>query len=280
MRLFGELVRGNPLYVFSLVLVILYLAYSSIVLMYPAVIPYNPTSINLVAALVPPSSSYPFGTDELGRNLILRVLYGAPLDAEVAVAVGLFGFAIGMLMGSIAGYFGGFIDQTIMRITDIFLAFPGLVLAVAVAAALGPGLMNALIAMAVVWWPVYTRIARGETLSVKEQQFVLAAKASGVSRIKIVTSHILSNVAAPTIAYATSDIGNIMITFSVLGYLGLGAQPPYADLGRIVYDGQPFVRFAPWYALLPGITLFAIVLSFTFVGDLIRDFLDPRLRRI
>jgi peptide/nickel transport system permease protein len=177
-----------------------------------------------------------------------------------------------------AGYFGGVINQAIMGVTDIFLAFPGLVLAVAFAAALGAGTFNVIIALAIVWWPVYTRLARGETLTVKEQQYVMAARASGLNGVKIVLSHIMPNVLTPMIAYATADIGNVILLSAVLGYLGLGAQPPNVDLGRIVYDGQNFVRFAPWYSILPGIVLFIIAISFAFVGDLLRDFLDPKMR--
>jgi len=139
-------------------------------------------------------------------------------------------------------------------------------------------MVNMVIALSVVWWPAYTRIARGETLSVKEQQFVTAAKASGVSGLGIVVGHIMPNVITTMIAYATADIGNVILLSAVLGYLGLGAQPPNVDLGRIVYDGQNFIRFARWYSLLPGVVLFIVAISFAFVGDLLRDFLDPRMR--
>jgi peptide/nickel transport system permease protein len=277
-RVFTGLLRRNPAYAIGLTVVSTYLVYSAIATIHPGVIGYSPSLVNLVDALRPPSSTYPFGTDDLGRDLFRKVLYGAPIDAGISLAVVVLSLVIGLLCGSVSGYFRGIIDQVVMGVTDIFLAFPGLVLAVAVAAALGPGLVNAMIALAVVWWPVYARIARGETLLVKEQQFVLAAKASGQSGIRVVISHIMPNAITPMIAYATSDIGNVIIWASVLGYLGLGAQPPYIDLGRIVYDGQNYLRFAPWYPILPGVVLFVIVLSFAFVGDLIRDFMDPKMR--
>jgi peptide/nickel transport system permease protein len=139
--------------------------------------------------------------------------------------------------------------------------------------------VNALLAIGAVWWPVYTRIARGETLSLKEQNFVLAARASGLGRTRIIVSHIIPNVATTTVAYATGDIGNIIILFSVLGYLGLGAQPPLVDLGRIVYDGQNYIQVAPWYSILPGAVVFVVCVCLALVGDMMGDLLNPKLRR-
>jgi len=277
-RIFKEVLRRNVLYPLGLTVVLVYLGYSAIFALSPGIIGYNPSYTNLGVILQPPSSSFPFGTDDLGRNLFLKALNGAPIDAAVSLAVVLLALLIGVLTGATAGYFGGVVQQAIMGVTDIFLAFPGLVLAVAFAAALGSGMVNVVIALSVVWWPVYTRIARGETLSVKEQQFVTAARASGLSGLRIVIGHIMPNVITTMIAYATADIGNVILLSAVLGYLGLGAQPPNVDLGRIVYDGQNFIRFAPWYSLLPGVILFIIAISFAFVGDMLRDFLDPRMR--
>jgi len=277
-RIFKDVLRRNILYPIGLVVVLAFLIYSAVFALFPGIINYNPSSINLNAILQPPSVAFPFGTDDLGRNLFLKVLNGVPIDAGISLAVVLLALTIGLLTGAMAGYFGGVINQAIMGVTDIFLAFPGLVLAVAFAAALGAGTFNVIIALAIVWWPVYTRLARGETLTVKEQQYVMAARASGLNGVKIVLSHIMPNVLTPMIAYATADIGNVILLSAVLGYLGLGAQPPNVDLGRIVYDGQNFVRFAPWYSILPGIVLFIIAISFAFVGDLLRDFLDPKMR--
>ena len=277
-RIFKDVLRRNILYPIGLVVVLAFLIYSAVFALFPGIINYNPSSINLNAILQPPSVAFPFGTDDLGRNLFLKVLNGVPIDAGISLSVVLLALTIGLLTGAMAGYFGGVINQAIMGVTDIFLAFPGLVLAVAFAAALGAGTFNVIIALAIVWWPVYTRLARGETLTVKEQQYVMAARASGLNGVKIVLSHIMPNVLTPMIAYATADVGNVILLSAVLGYLGLGAQPPNVDLGRIVYDGQNFVRFAPWYSILPGIILFIIAISFAFVGDLLRDFLDPKMR--
>jgi peptide/nickel transport system permease protein len=262
----------------SFAIVCLYLSYSAIMLLDPKLLGYNPRLIHLNIEFKPPSLTYPFGTDSLGKSIFLESLYGMPIDAWASLSVILFAFVIGILTGSIAGYFSGMVDEIIMRVTDVFLAFPGLILAVAIAAALGPGLTNAILALAVVWWPVYTRIARGETLSIKQNQYVLAARASGMTRTRIVISHVIPNVTTSLVAYATADIGNVIIIFSVLGYLGLGAQPPAIDLGRIVYDGQNYIQSAPWYPIFPALVIFFIVLSFTFVGDLAGEYLNPNAR--
>jgi len=278
LRIFKDVLRRNIFYPLGLIVVLAFLSYSAIFALDPKIIGYNPNYTDLNVILQPPSLSFPFGTDDLGRNLFLKALNGVPIDAAISLSVVLLALLIGVLTGATAGYFGGIVQQLIMGVTDIFLAFPGLVLAVAFAAALGSGMINVMIALSVVWWPVYTRLARGETLTVKEQQYVTAARASGLSGLRIVISHIMPNVLTTMIAYATADIGNVILLSAVLGYLGLGAQPPNVDLGRIVYDGQNFIRFAPWYSLLPGVTLFIIAISFAFVGDLLRDFLDPKMR--
>lgn len=277
-RIFKDVLRRNVLYPIGLIVVLAFMIYSAIFAVYPKIIGYNPSYTDLSVILQPPSLRFPFGTDDLGRNLFLKALNGAPIDAAISLSVVLLALVIGVLTGATAGYFGGIVQQVIMGVTDIFLAFPGLVLAVAFAAALGSGMVNVMIALSVVWWPVYTRLARGETLSVKEQQYVTAAKASGLSGVRIVIEHIMPNVITTMIAYATADIGNVILISAVLGYLGLGAQPPNVDLGRIVYDGQSFIQFAPWYSILPGVMLFIIAISFAFVGDLLRDFLDPKMR--
>lgn len=272
------MIKRNPLYGVSIGFIIIYLVFSLLMTVYPSVIGYNPLKLDLQNILRPPSWRFPFGTDTIGKSIFLEVLAGAPVDAGVALSIISFGFVVGVITGSIAGYYGGKINEIIMRITDIFLAFPGFILAVAIAAALGPGLVNALIALAVVWWPVYTRLARAEALSVKQSHYVLAARASGLSSIRIILSHIIPNVVNPMIAYATADIGNAIILFSVLGYLGLGVQPPNIDIGRLVYNGQNYIQTAPWYPILPGIALFVIVISFALVGDFLHDYLDPRMR--
>ncbi len=278
-RAIVALLKRNPLYVFGVAVVSFYLVFSLVVGLFPSILHYNPVQVNLSETFRPPSLAYPFGTDDVGKSVFKEVLYGAPIDAGVSLAIIFTSFALGLISGSLAAYLGGVVDEVIMRITDVFLAFPGLILAVAIAAALGPGIVNAMIAVGVVWWPIYTRIVRGEALSAKQQQYVLAAKASGVSGPRIVVRHIIPNIINPLVAYASADIGNVIILFSVLGYLGLGAQPPRVDLGRLVFSGQNFIEFAPWYPILPGIVVFVIVISFAFVGDMITEYLNPRSRR-
>jgi len=277
-RILFRILKKNPIYIFGLAVVTLFLAFSLVVGLFPQVLGYNPLQLDLSHQLLPPSLKFPFGTDDLGRNIFLKVLYGAPIDAGVSIVIIAASLLVGIPIGAIAGYFGGAVDELFMRTTDIFLAFPGLIFVVAIAAALGPGLENAVLAIGVVWWPIYTRLSRGETISIKERQYVMAAQAAGVSRTRIVFEHIVPNIINPLIAYATADVGNVIILFSVLGYLGLGAQPPRVDIGRIVYDGQTYLQIAPWYPILPGLVLFIIVLSFAFVGDMLRDYLDPRNR--
>ncbi len=278
-RAIVALLKRNPLYVFGVAVVSFYLVFSLVVGLFPSILHYNPVQVNISETFRPPSLAYPFGTDDVGKSVFKEVLYGAPIDAGVSLAIIFTSFALGLISGSLAAYLGGVVDEVIMRITDVFLAFPGLILAVAIAAALGPGIVNAMIAVGVVWWPIYTRIVRGEALSAKQQQYVLAAKASGVSGPRIVVRHIIPNIINPLVAYASADIGNVIILFSVLGYLGLGAQPPRVDLGRLVFSGQNFIEFAPWYPILPGIVVFVIVISFAFVGDMITEYLNPRSRR-
>ena len=276
---FLTILRKNPVYLFGFSVVLLFLVYSLVVGLDPGILGYNPTHTDLSSTLKPPSWQFPFGTDDVGRNVFLESLYGAPIDAGVGIAIVLLAFIIGIVSGAMAGYIGGYTDDVIMRITDVFLAFPGLVLAVAIAAALGPGVTNALIALSVVWWPVYTRLARGEALSVKQHQYILAAKASGLTKFRIVISHVIPNIVNSMVVYSTVDIGNVIILFSVISFLGLGAQPPRIDLGRIVYDGLYFAQQAPWWPILPGVMIFVIVISFAFTGDLISEYLNPRSRR-
>ncbi len=167
-----------------------------------------------------------------------------------------------------------------MRITDVFIAFPGLILAIAIAASLGPGLIHAMEALIVIWWPTYTRLARGESLALKDRLYIDAARAAGLSNLKIMIKHIAPNIVSPLIVYATLDIGNVILQTSVLAYVGLGAQPPTPELGRFVFDYQVYLFVYPWLSLIPGATIFFIVLGFNLLGDGLRDVLDPRLRRM
>lgn len=229
--------------------------------------------------LMNPSIEHPFGTDELGRDVFKRVLLGTRISLNTAlVAVGI-ALLIGVPLGAIAGYFGGFIDEFIMRITDIFLGFPPLLLAIAIAAFLGPNLQNAMLAIAIAWWPWYTRIVRGQAVSIKERQFVKAANAIGTPSMKIVFKHVLPNCIAPLIVQASMDIGGVILTIASLSFLGLGAQSPTPEWGLMVSTSRNYFLNAWWYSIFPGLAIFFTVLVFNLLGDGLREILDPKTRK-
>ncbi|MHB8568337.1 MAG: ABC transporter permease [Nitrososphaerales archaeon] len=282
-----KLVRKRKISLIGAIIVIAFLLISFIEgLLGYRILPYNPityrTTPNLPPSILssPPNLSHIFGTDPLGRDLFSQVVAALPLDAEVAFMVIISAVVIGVSLGIIAGYLGGRLNQIIMRITDVFIAFPGIILALAIAASLGPGLMHAMEALIVIWWPTYTRLARSEVLTVKSQLYVEASRAAGLSSFKIMLKHIAPNIIAPVLIYATLDIGNVILQTSVLSYLNLGAQAPTPELGRMVFDYQSELLSQPWLTLVPGIVIFAIVLGFNLLGDGLRDVLDPRLQRI
>ena len=231
---------------------------------------------NVPNTMLPPSWAHPFGTDLLGRDMLSRVIVGAQAALMVPIGVGLFAVLIGAPLGALAGYKGGWIDEVIMRITDLFLAFPSLLLAMAIASALGRGLDKAAIALVVSWWPWYTRLTRGVALSLKERYFVEAAQAIGVEDWVIIFRHILPNTISPVLVQATVDLGTVILAMGGLAFLGLGTQPPAPDWGLMVSDGRTFVLNQWWIATFPGIAIFVVVLAFNMLGDTLRDIFDPR----
>ena len=242
-------------------------------------LPYNPYAQNFAATLLPPSAVHLFGTDDLGRDIFSRVIAGAPIDAQIAFVVVLISLALGGTLGAFAGYFGGVVEDAVMRVTDVFLAFPALILAMAVAIAIGPGLINSMMALLVVWWPWYARIARGEALAIKNSQYMEAARAVGLKNIQIIARHVLPNILMPLLVYATLDISNVILTGSILSFIGIGAQPPQPEWGRMVFDGQDYLSGAWWMSVLPAFAIFIVVLAFSLFGDGLRDAFDPKLRR-
>jgi peptide/nickel transport system permease protein len=227
-----------------------------------------------------PSMQHPFGTDELGRDLFSRVIYGTRISLTTAVlAVGI-SLMIGVPLGAIAGTLGRAVDDIIMRVTDIFLSFPALLLAIAIAAFLGPSLQNAILAIAVSWWPYYTRIVRGQAVSIRERQFVKAARATGTSPIGMTFRHVLPNAAAPVIIQACLDMGQVILMVASLSFLGLGAQPPAAEWGLMISTSRTYFLNAWWYIFFPGAAIVVTALAFSLLGDGLREILDPRTRKL
>jgi peptide/nickel transport system permease protein len=234
---------------------------------------------NIANRFLAPSRSHPFGTDNLGRDVLARVLYGGRSSLSIGFLVVFLAVAIGTPLGALAGYYGGWLDEAIMRFTDLSLSFPPLLLAIAVAAALGPSFVNTMIAISLTWWPWYTRLVRVQTVSVKQRPFVEAARSMGVRDPAIVFRHIMPNIITVVLVQATMDLGGAIITGAAMSFLGLGAQPPTADWGRMISEGRTYFLDQPWYATFPGLAIFLASLSFTLLGDSVRDIVDPRTRR-
>jgi peptide/nickel transport system permease protein len=226
-----------------------------------------------------PSAQHLFGTDNLGRDVLSRVIFGARIPLMISSIVALAVLIIGPLLGGLAGYYGGFLDEAIMRTTDIFLAFPALVLAMALVAVLGPNLRNLAIAIIVTWWPWYTRLVRGMAVSLRQRPYVEAAKTMGVRDPVIVLRHILPNAFGPVIVQISLDIGTVILEVAGLSFLGLGAQPPTPEWGLMVSEGVEYILEQWWLSLFPGLAIFLLVLAFNLVGDGLRDVLDPRMKR-
>lgn len=245
----------------------------------PWIAPYSPTRINLRERLQPPSGKHLFGTDDAGRDILSRVIYGSRVTLRICVLVVGLTLVIGTLLGLVSGFFGGWVDELVMRVSDVFLAFPALILAMAIAAALGPSLENAIVAMVAIWWPRYARVTRGQVLSIREIDFVAAARAAGASSFRIMLRHILPNCISPVVVQATLDLGEVVLTAATLSFIGFGAQPPTPEWGAMVSVGRNFLRDYWWYTTFPGLAILITVMGFNLLGDAVRDILDPRLRR-
>ena len=245
----------------------------------PVISPHDPYEMNPANSNQTPSREHPLGTDNLGRDLMTRLFFGARVSIQVGlVAVG-FAMTFGVALGLIAGYYGGWIDILIMRIVDIFLSFPVILLAIAFVAALGPGTFNLMLALAMVAWTQYTRVVRSSVLALKEEEFVLAARTIGASNLRIMTTYILPNALAPIIVLATLGLGTAVITESTLSFLGLGIRPPTASWGNTLNFGLRFIREAPHLSTFPGLAIMFTVLGFNLLGNGIRDVTDPKLSR-
>ncbi len=234
---------------------------------------------NAPNTLMAPSADHWFGTDKLGRDILSRIIMGSRSALIVPIGVVLFAVLLGAPLGALAGYKGGWLDEVIMRVTDLFLAFPSLLLAMAIASALGRGLDKAAIALIVSWWPWYTRIARGVAVGLRERYFVEAAQAIGVSDAVIIFRHILPNTISPILVQATVDMGTVILAMGGLAFLGLGTQPPAPDWGLMVSEGRTYILDQWWIATFPGMAIFIVVLAFNLLGDTLRDIFDPRQYR-
>jgi peptide/nickel transport system permease protein len=271
-----KLLRKNPSAVvgFIIITAMVFMALSA-----PYVSPYDPIKINLPERLSPPSISHVFGTDELGRDILSRVMHGARISLRIGVLVIILSGGLGAIIGGISGYIGKGGDNIIMRVMDVILSFPPLVLAMAMAAALGPNLNNAIMAVAFVMIPKFARMVRGEALAVKEKQFISAAKASGARGMWIILHHILPNCLSSVIVLATLILGETILIAASLSFLGLGAQPPSPEWGAMISVGRKFLMDQWWYATFPGLFILTTVIGFNIFGDALRDILDPRIRR-
>ena len=272
----GAPVFANPLNVAALVLIG---AFAICAVLAPIVAPYDPLAQALGSRLEPPSPQHWLGTDQLGRDIASRLLYGARISLVIGIVVVALAGIFGTLVGLVAGYAGGLVDETLMRVTEVFLAFPPLILAMAIAGALGPSLTNAIIAIAAVTWAVYARLTRGQLLSLRRREFVEAARAIGASRGRILARHLLPNALAPLMVQASFDMGGAIISAAGLSFIGFGAQPPTPEWGVMISEGRNFISTQLWLSLFPGLAILLAVGSFNVLGDGLRDLFDPRLRR-
>jgi peptide/nickel transport system permease protein len=242
----------------------------------PMLAPYSPIKPDFNSMLAEPSRAHFFGTDIIGDDIFSRVLAGARLSIGTAASLLAIAVAIGLFLGAVAGYAGGWIDEIVMRLTDMFLAFPALILALAVAATLGPGLISAMIALSMAFWPWYARLLRGQVLSLKKRDYVEAARVIGGSNLTIMRRHILPNAISPIIVELSLDMGFAVLATSALSFIGVGAQPPSPEWGAMIVAGRDYIRTAWWLAAFPGLALTLTVLGFNLLGDGLRDALDPR----
>jgi len=266
--------RGNPLAMAGLAVLV---ALVLIALFTPLLTSQSPVAQDLGQRLQPPSARYWFGTDELGRDIYTRVLYGSRITLVIVGLVVVMVAPTGLLIGTAAGYLGGWVDTVLMRVTDVFLAFPRLILALAFVSALGPGIENAIIAIACTAWPPYARVARAETLTIRRSDFIAAIRLQGAGPLRIVLGHVVPLCTSSLIVRVGFDMGGIILTAAGLGFLGLGAQPPAPEWGAMIASGRRFLLDQWWVATVPGIAILVVSLGFNLLGDGLRDVLDPKV---
>jgi peptide/nickel transport system permease protein len=265
--------QRNPLALVGLAIVVGLIVVAALA---PWIAPYSPVLQDLDNRLLPPSTLHWMGTDDLGRDILSRILWGARITLTVVALVAVIVAPVGLAVGVLAGYFGGWVDAALMRITDIFMAFPRLILALAFVAALGPGIENAVIAIAITSWPPYARMARAETLTVRQSDFIAAARLLGASPLRILSGHIVPLCLSSLIVRVTLDMAGIILTAAGLGFLGLGAQPPSPEWGAMISAGRRYILDQWWVAAMPGLAILIVSLGFNLLGDGLRDVFDPK----
>jgi len=275
-RWYRPLVR-NPLVLGGLLLVVFFLV---IAVLANVVAPADPIIMNAGVALEPPSWRSPFGTDRFGRDVLSRAIHGARASLMVGIGSIAVAAVVGTIIGLAAGYFGGMVDNVLGRVMDVFFTFPSLILAIAISVALGLGIQNALLAIAISYWPAFGRVVRGATLGERSKDYVEAARVVGASDARVVWSHVLPNILSPIIVQFTVAISQAIIIESSLSYLGLGTQPPTPSWGTMINEGRTFLDTAPWISVFPGAAIMGAVLAFNLLGDGLRDVLDPRSRPV
>jgi len=264
----------------SLAGAVIVVGFIAVALVGPVLVARDPLAQDLRQRLSAPSPAYLFGSDSLGRDVFTRVIFGTRISLVSGTLVVTAATAFGIAAGMLAGWKAGWWDETLMRITDMFLAFPNLILAMAISAILRPNLTNALLAITVTAWPVYARIARAQALSLRAREYIEAARAGGAKDTRILARHLIPNAFAPILVQATLDVGNIILTTAGLSFIGFGAQPPTPEWGLMVSEGRRFLMDQWWIATFPAMAILVLVLGFNLVGDGVRDLLDPRLRRL
>ncbi|PIP91899.1 MAG: diguanylate cyclase [Bdellovibrionales bacterium CG12_big_fil_rev_8_21_14_0_65_38_15] len=263
----------------------LIIAFVIIAILAPLLAPYDPTLLQDNALRLPPiwaeagTWSYPLGTDDVGRDILSRLIHGARISMGIGFAVVILSLSMGLFLGIFAGYYGGKVDRLIMRFIDIVMAFPSILLAITVVSVMGPGISNAIIAVAIVAVPNFTRIVRASVMAERKKQYVMASKTFGASDLRIMFNEILPNCLAPLIVQATLGFSDGILNAAALGFLGLGAQPPTPEWGTMLADSRPFIESSPWMVTLPGLCILFSVLGFNLFGDGLRDALDPRLKK-
>jgi peptide/nickel transport system permease protein len=275
-RIFWRRFRKETTALIGLVIIVLFFL---LALLAPWISRYEPLAQNIPASLAAPGAEHWFGADKLGRDIFSRILHGARISLFSGIAVIVMAGVFGSLVGMVAGYARGWWDEALMRVTDIFFAFPSLILAMAIAGALGPSLQNALIAVAVVTWPVYARLVRGQVLGLREREFVQAARAVGATDSVIILRHLLPNTLSPLLVQASFDMGAVILSVAGLSFIGFGAQPPMPEWGVMISEGRNYITTHWWLTFFPAISMLFAVAGFNLVGDGLRDVLDPRLKK-